>query len=61
MSSVVDAEPVAKKVKTDDAAATESNEAKPYEITKSDTIYFDPTSIGLPKGWSLTNYSDLKG
>ena len=58
MSSVVDAEPVAKKVKTD--AAPESNQ-KPYEITKSDTINFDPTSIGLPKGWSLIDYSDLKG
>ena len=58
MSSVNDAEPVAKKAKTD--ATTESNQ-KPYEITKSDTVNFDPTSIGLPKGWSLTNYSDLKG
>jgi len=28
---------------------------------KKDTVHFDPTSIGLPKNWSLTDWSDLKG
>jgi hypothetical protein len=30
-------------------------------LDKKDTVHFDPTSIGLPKGWSLTDWSDLKG
>lgn len=28
---------------------------------KKDTVHFDPTSIGLPENWSLTDFSDLKG
>ena len=46
-------EPVTKKAKT--------STSKLPPLTKQDTIYFDPTSIGLPKNWSLTDYSDLKG
>ena len=33
----------------------------PYKPSKDDTIHFDPTKIGLPKGWSLTDWSTLKG
>ena len=45
--------PASKKMKT----AAE----KKFTITSKDTYDFDPTSIGLPAGWSLTNFSDLKG
>lgn len=40
---------------------------KPEEQTirfvpkKSESVKFDPTSIGLPRNWSLTDWSDLKG
>jgi hypothetical protein len=30
-------------------------------LSKTETVHFDPTSIGLPAGWSLTSFSDLKG
>ena len=30
-------------------------------LSMSETVNFDPTSIGLPEGWSLTDWSDLKG
>lgn len=30
-------------------------------FSKNDTVHFDPTSIGLPAGWALTAWSDLKG
>ena len=32
-----------------------------YVPTKQETVLFDPTSIGLPQGWSLTDWSTLKG
>lgn len=32
-----------------------------YSCPRTDTVNFDPTSMGLPAGWSLTIYSDLKG
>ena len=32
-----------------------------YKPSKDDTVHFDPTSIGLPKGWALTDWSTLKG
>ena len=46
-------QPASKKAKT--------TSSKLPPLTKQDTIYFDPTTIGLPKQWSLTDYSDLKG
>jgi hypothetical protein len=37
------------------------NGAVPFQLSKDDTVHFDPTSIGLPANWSLTDWSDLKG
>jgi len=42
-------------------SSTLTTMAKRYQPTKQETVYFDPTSIGLPKGWTLTDFSDLKG
>jgi len=35
------------------------NKTTPFSM--DETVNFDPTSIGLPKDWSLTDWSDLKG
>jgi hypothetical protein len=35
--------------------------SKPTTFSRSQTVRFDPTSIGFPAGWSLTQFSDLKG
>jgi hypothetical protein len=32
-----------------------------YVPTKAESVNFDPTSIGLPAGWSLTSFATLKG
>ena len=42
------------------AAAAVTKKAK-TGFSKTDTVRFDPTSIGLPAEWSLTDWSDLKG
>eukprot|EP00547_Thalassionema_nitzschioides_P002060 CAMPEP_0194209034 /NCGR_PEP_ID=MMETSP0156-20130528/7300_1 /TAXON_ID=33649 /ORGANISM="Thalassionema nitzschioides, Strain L26-B" /LENGTH=391 /DNA_ID=CAMNT_0038936119 /DNA_START=18 /DNA_END=1193 /DNA_ORIENTATION=- len=34
------------------------NKTTPFSM--DETVNFDPTSIGLPKDWSLTDWSDLK-
>ena len=31
------------------------------DFPRSETVNFDPTSIGLPAGWKLTSFSELKG
>ena len=38
-----------------------TNTTSPYKPGKEETVHFDPTTIGLPKGWSLTDWSTLKG
>ena len=32
-----------------------------YDPTLEESVRFNPTSVGLPEGWSLTDFSDLKG
>ncbi len=32
-----------------------------YHPKKTEMVQFDPTLISLPAGWSLTDWSDLKG
>ena len=44
-------EPLPKKPKT----------SKIFSPSKAVTVNFDPTSIGLPSGWSLPDWSTLKG
>lgn len=38
-----------------------SNKKAKMGLSMTETVHFDPTSIGLPAGWSLTDWSDLKG
>ena len=33
----------------------------PFVPDRSLTVDFDPTAIGLPENWRLTDYSELKG
>jgi len=33
----------------------------PFVPDRSLTVDFDPTAIGLPKEWRLTDFSELKG
>jgi len=33
----------------------------PFVPDRSLTVDFDPTAIGLPKDWRLTDFSELKG
>jgi len=39
----------------------DTEEVNKKTFTMDETVHFDPTSIGLPSGWSLTDWSDLKG
>jgi hypothetical protein len=39
----------------------DSSSNKPFVPSLQDTVHFDPTLIGLPAGWSLTEWSTLKG
>lgn len=32
-----------------------------YDPTLEEAVRFDPTSVGLPEDWSLTEFSTLKG
>jgi hypothetical protein len=32
-----------------------------YNPSLEEAVRFDPTSVGLPEGWSLTEFSTLKG
>ncbi len=32
-----------------------------YDPSLDEAVRFDPTSVGLPEGWSLTEFSTLKG
>jgi hypothetical protein len=38
-----------------------SSSSIPTFPTKEDSVNLDPTSIGLPHGWKLTDWSTLKG
>ena len=39
-----------------------NNNKKPrVDWPRSETVNFDPTSMGLPAGWKLTSFSELKG
>jgi hypothetical protein len=38
-----------------------SSSSIPTLPTKEDSVNFDPTLIGLPHGWKLTDWSTLKG
>jgi len=41
--------------------STSNNKKARTGFSKNETVHFDPTSIGLPANWSLTDWSDLKG
>ena len=43
------------------SSPTDPNKKVKPMFSKTDTVHWDPTSVGLPKGWSLTNFSQLKG
>lgn len=34
---------------------------RPFVPDRSLTVDFDPTALGLPAGWRLTDHSELKG
>ena len=42
-------------------AASNNNKKARVDWPRSETVRFDPTAIGLPAGWKLTSYSELKG
>ena len=43
------------------ATTMPNEEGKIFAPSREETCRFDPTSIGLPAGWSLTDWSTLKG
>jgi len=48
------------------SATNNNNNSQPpkkarTEWPRSETVRFDPTSVGLPEGWKLTSFSKLKG
>jgi len=49
------------KITTAATSTTVANKKARTGLSMKDTVYFDPTSIGLPENWSLTDWSDLKG
>lgn len=45
----------------DNTKNSSSSITAPYIPDRSLTVDFDPTDLGLPSHWRLTDYSELKG